>query len=85
MAYLVDREFLHSIDSHIKYTAVSLFHHHIGTEFIHEPISHTESLFFVASTAAIKNMNVHLHYPFDFDCQIVAIELSGVNPFASTH
>ena len=28
-------------------------------------------------------MNVHLHNPFDFVCRIVAIELSGVNPFAS--
>ena len=84
MARIVDRKFKRPVDRHIEDTVATLFHRHIGAELVHEPISHTESFFFVASSAAIKNLNVHLSRPFDFIHRSVAMELPSVKLFAST-
>ena len=84
MALIVDREFKRPVDRHIEDTVATLFHRHIGAELVHEPISHTESFFFVASSAAIKNLNVHLSSPFVSIYRSVAMELPSVKPFEST-
>ena len=84
MARIMDREFKRPVDRHIEDTVATLFHRHIGAELVHEPISHTESFFFVASSAAIKNLNVHLSSPFVSIYRSVAMELPSVKPFEST-
>ena len=84
MAHIVNCEFKGPVDRHIKNTIATLFHRHIRAELVYKPISHTESFFFVASSAAIKNLYVHLSRPFDFIYRSVAMELPSVKPFAST-
>lgn len=84
MARIVDREFKRPVDRHIENTVATLFQRHIGAELAYEPISHTESFFFVASSAAIKNLNVHLSSPFVFIYRSVAMELPSVKPYEST-